>query len=179
MYAVTHTATKNILKQFECEGLDEYNSTNMYGICHHKQQIGRLCAVSLHEGAKLTLTRNISSYFEPSDDKGHLCPIVIHSRLTESTQLFDSLHTFSTYKQITSRTISGPVCQPGSGRCHPRSDGCCVILWPYYLLACLLLMGSCGTTPLFTPAKFILPGQKYENDLSPVGLRRLTLTSHR
>ncbi|TNN48133.1 hypothetical protein EYF80_041651 [Liparis tanakae] len=35
--------------------------------------------------------------------------------ITEGLQPFESLHALSWYKQITARTISGPVCQPGSG----------------------------------------------------------------
>lgn len=85
--------------------------------------------------------------------------------------------TYTQYKQMTCRTISGLVCQPGSGGCHQRSDGCCVILWPCYLLACLLLRESCGTTGLFTSAIFILPGPEYENDSSPAGSSCQMLTS--
>lgn len=38
------------------------------------------CAVSLHEGAKLTATGNISTYFEPGDDNRSFSSFVIFYR---------------------------------------------------------------------------------------------------
>ena len=73
------------------------------------------------------------------------------------------------------------------GRCvsqAQRSDGCSVILRPCELQVCLPLRKTLFGPALeqqavFTWAKFILPGQKYENDLPPAALSCLTLSERR
>lgn len=75
---------------------------------------------------------------------------------SQSSQPFESLHTLSWYKQISSRTISGPVCQPGSCACHQWSDNCCVILRPCDLQVSLPPTGSLSRPRLWNN-KLCLP----------------------
>lgn len=128
-------------------------------------------AVSLHEAALVTPTRPVSTYFAPSDDNRRVLTFVTHSRITESSRgRLQAVHKASRYKQISSRTISGPVCQPGSPTCHQWSDSCCVMLQPCDLQVCLPLTGSLLHTvagqqqAVFTSAKFVPAGQKYGDD---------------
>lgn len=101
---------------------------------------------------------------------------MIYSRITESSQAFESLHALSCYKQITSHTISGPVCQDLSSvvrwiLCHSVTARAASTS---ALVQDLLSSRLCEQHAVFTWAKFILPGQKYENDLLLVAVCCLT-----
>lgn len=59
-----------------------------------------------------------------------------------------SLHTLSSYKKISSLTVSGPGGPGVPGTCHRRSDSCCVTLKPCDLQVSLRLTGSPSTPQL-------------------------------
>lgn len=129
---------RNLVIFIKHVGVGKYTCTCFWP-WHH---LSLRCAISLHEGAKLTPPIIISTYFQPSADKSHIFAFVICWKITESCELFESLHTVSWYKQISSCTISGPVCQPGTDTCDQWSGSCSVILWSCDLQLCLSLTGS-------------------------------------
>lgn len=95
-------------------------------------------------GCKTDTTNNHKHIFSAKHwQKSHLC---LCHLLKDHRELFESLHTVSWYKQISSCAISGPVCQPGTDTCDQWSGSCSVILWSCDLHLCLSL-----TRSLFRP----------------------------
>ena len=92
------------------------------------------CAISSYEGAEV----NISTYFEPSDDNRPFYPFVIYSRTTQRalSRLKVCTH-WATNRLPATLLVGRCVSRSGSGTCHQRSDGCCVILRPRDLQVCL------------------------------------------
>lgn len=88
-------------------------------------------AVSLHEAAQVAPTPTISKYFEFGDDKQlHFSLLLSIQGFTEHFWHPGDVNALGRYKQISGRTISGPVCQPGSPTCHQWSHSDCVMLQP-------------------------------------------------
>lgn len=92
------------------------------------------CAISSYEGAEV----NISTYFEHSDDNRPFYPFVIYSRTTQRalSRLKVCTH-WATNRLPATLLVGRCVSRSGSGTCHQRSDGCCVILRPRDLQVCL------------------------------------------